>query len=221
MNSMSGRDKDEINRMLDEHFSEKQAAQRKTLHEKKRTELYKLEQEDLPKDAIVIPRKNLKSFLAGIAVALVGLAFLTSVFAIIYAGTGQIISNVASGTAPFVVASTTAVTNLNADMVDGYHASQLQDLPASWTCTLRTGTSGICTDVSSGCSRTATASCSGSEKEISGGCDTTVKYFDTANEIGGPSNASRPTGQGWYCGGRIMGDNSVGAYLNAYANCCS
>jgi hypothetical protein len=34
--------------------------------------------------------------------------------------TGQLISTVATGTAPFSVASTTKVTNLNADTVDGY-----------------------------------------------------------------------------------------------------
>ena len=36
---------------------------------------------------------------------------------------GQITSTVATGAAPFVVASTTSVTNLNADMLDGSHAS--------------------------------------------------------------------------------------------------
>jgi len=36
---------------------------------------------------------------------------------------GQIISDVVTGTAPFTVASTTAVTNLNADLLDGNHAS--------------------------------------------------------------------------------------------------
>jgi hypothetical protein len=34
-------------------------------------------------------------------------------------------SSVAVGTAPFAVTSTTAVANLNADMVDGLHASNL------------------------------------------------------------------------------------------------
>ena len=42
-------------------------------------------------------------------------------------GTGtfnsQIISNVADGTAPLVVASTTKVNNLNADLLDGYHVT--------------------------------------------------------------------------------------------------
>ena len=37
----------------------------------------------------------------------------------------QIISNVAQGTAPMVVASTTVVSNLNSDYLDGYHASGL------------------------------------------------------------------------------------------------
>ncbi|MFC3802795.1 phage tail protein [Cohnella sp. GCM10012308] len=36
---------------------------------------------------------------------------------------GQATINAAQGTAPFVVTSTTVVTNLNADMVDGYHVS--------------------------------------------------------------------------------------------------
>tara|TARA_R100001440_G_scaffold19195_1_gene32396 strand:+ start:11484 stop:12608 length:1125 start_codon:yes stop_codon:yes gene_type:complete len=35
---------------------------------------------------------------------------------------GQITSTIADGTAPFVITSTTAVSNLNADMVDGKHA---------------------------------------------------------------------------------------------------
>lgn len=37
--------------------------------------------------------------------------------------TGQVTSTVTTGTAPFVVASTTAVSNLNADMLDGQHGS--------------------------------------------------------------------------------------------------
>ena len=38
--------------------------------------------------------------------------------------TGQLESTVTTGTAPFVIASTTLVTNLNADLLDGYHASE-------------------------------------------------------------------------------------------------
>lgn len=37
----------------------------------------------------------------------------------------QIVSTLASGTAPFSLASTTVVTNLNADLLDGKHASEL------------------------------------------------------------------------------------------------
>lgn len=37
--------------------------------------------------------------------------------------TGQITSNVTNGTAPLVITSTTAVTNLNADLLDGQHGS--------------------------------------------------------------------------------------------------
>lgn len=37
---------------------------------------------------------------------------------------GQLTSTVASGTAPFIVASNTVVGNLNADMVDGFHAER-------------------------------------------------------------------------------------------------
>ena len=36
---------------------------------------------------------------------------------------GQLVSSIATGTAPLVVSSTTNVTNLNADLLDGYHAS--------------------------------------------------------------------------------------------------
>ena len=42
----------------------------------------------------------------------------------------QIESTIAIGTAPLVVASTTAVTNLNADMVDGSHASAFETAAA-------------------------------------------------------------------------------------------
>jgi hypothetical protein len=37
--------------------------------------------------------------------------------------TGQLVSTVATGTAPLVVSSTTAVTNLNADLLDGQHGT--------------------------------------------------------------------------------------------------
>ena len=47
----------------------------------------------------------------------------TSLSATTVNATGQIISKVTTGTPPLVVASTTRVANLNADLLDGYHAS--------------------------------------------------------------------------------------------------
>ena len=49
----------------------------------------------------------------------------SNVYAVLGNFSGQITSSVATGTAPFAVASTTAVTNLNADMVDGVHNGSL------------------------------------------------------------------------------------------------
>src|SRR5271157_6019579 len=43
----------------------------------------------------------------------------------------QIVSTVPTGTAPFVVASSTGITKLNADMLDGYHASYFQSAIAN------------------------------------------------------------------------------------------
>ena len=45
--------------------------------------------------------------------------------------TRQLVSKVASGTAPLVVSSTTAVGNLNADLLDGYHASSFLQASAN------------------------------------------------------------------------------------------
>lgn len=39
----------------------------------------------------------------------------------------QLISNIANGTSPFTVSSTTVVSNLNADLLDGYHASKFYE----------------------------------------------------------------------------------------------
>ena len=44
---------------------------------------------------------------------------------------GQIRSRVATGTAPFNISSTTVCTNLNADLLDGYHALGLPYLKSS------------------------------------------------------------------------------------------
>ena len=47
--------------------------------------------------------------------------------------TRRFISTIATGTSPFGVASTTAVVNLNADMLDGQHASEFQTALVSGT----------------------------------------------------------------------------------------
>ncbi|OHA62620.1 MAG: hypothetical protein A2117_01015 [Candidatus Wildermuthbacteria bacterium GWA2_46_15] len=54
----------------------------------------------------------------------------------------QLISTAAAGTAPLAVSSTTAVTNLNADMLDGYHYNNLPYLTANQTITLSGDASG-------------------------------------------------------------------------------
>jgi len=54
---------------------------------------------------------------------------------------GQIQSTVATGTAPFVIASTTVNTNLNADLLDGQHASDFA-AAGSYVPTARTITEG-------------------------------------------------------------------------------
>ena len=44
---------------------------------------------------------------------------------------GQIESTIATGIAPFKITSTTLNTNLNADLLDGYHISVVGSLPSS------------------------------------------------------------------------------------------
>ena len=48
---------------------------------------------------------------------------------------GQLVSSVATGTAPLVVSSTTTVSNLSADMLDGYHSSSFMRADANATTT--------------------------------------------------------------------------------------
>ncbi|MFA6449195.1 MAG: hypothetical protein WCX65_07010, partial [bacterium] len=70
------------------------------------------------------------SLSVGTTLGVTGAATLSSTLGVTGAITGsstvqgtQLISTVGVGTAPLTVTSTTAVTNLNADMLDGYHAS--------------------------------------------------------------------------------------------------
>lgn len=59
--------------------------------------------------------------------------------------TGQIKSTLSTGTAPFVVASTTAVTNLNADLLDGQHGTYYTDMSnaAAGTLAVNRGGTGV------------------------------------------------------------------------------
>ena len=69
----------------------------------------------------------MKSYVAGSFVAIVTLVLIGGAFAVFYAGNQQIVSTVTTGTAPITVASTTKVTNLNVNYLDGYDYSALQD----------------------------------------------------------------------------------------------
>ena len=57
--------------------------------------------------------------------------------------TGQLISTLAIGTSPFAVTSTTVNTNLNADLLDGYHYNNLPYLTGNQTITLSGDVTGI------------------------------------------------------------------------------
>lgn len=52
----------------------------------------------------------------------------SNVYSVLGSFSGQISSSLATGTAPFAPTSTTVCTNLNADMVDGFHASEASDV---------------------------------------------------------------------------------------------
>lgn len=68
--------------------------------------------------------RSYKSFLAGIIAMLLALITFGGVMAVFYAGTQQIVSTVTTGTSPFSVTSTTVVSNLNADTVNGVDSSE-------------------------------------------------------------------------------------------------
>lgn len=119
------RRKPAVSRMLDEHLEKKCYAERAKLRAKHKEKLYELESIDHPKDAVVIKRKNIWGFIAGFISVILIVTLIGSAYAVFYAGNQQIISTVATGTAPFQVSSTTKVTNLNADLIDGYDSSTL------------------------------------------------------------------------------------------------
>lgn len=66
----------------------------------------------------------------------------------LYISTGQYCSSVITGTAPLKVDSTTLNTNLNADLLDGYHASELSGI--GWSNLTKGSTVAGCGTVASG-----------------------------------------------------------------------
>lgn len=75
---------------------------------------------------------------------------------------GQVTSTVATGTSPFSIASTTMVTNLNVDMLDGQHGSYYQPASTAIT-TSNIGSQSVnyATSAGSASSATTASSCSG------------------------------------------------------------
>ncbi len=68
---------------------------------------------------------RVRSFLAGFVATMLLLIVIGLVAATFYTGTGQIISTVAAGTAPFIIKSTTMVANLNANYLNGVNRTDL------------------------------------------------------------------------------------------------
>jgi len=108
--------------------------------------------------------------------------------------TGQLISTIATGTAPLSVASTTLVTNLNADMLDGHHWSEVPTIPANnvtgsgttnyvtkWTGTYTQGNSII---YDNGTNVGIGTTSPGSKLEIRGTADLTLRNDQTLSNSG-------------------------------------
>ncbi len=66
-----------------------------------------------------------RQFFTGFVATMLLLIVIGLVAATFYTGTGQIISTVAAGTAPFIIKSTTMVANLNAEFLQGLHAHEV------------------------------------------------------------------------------------------------
>ena len=100
--------------------------------------------------------------------------------------TGTVLkSSVATGTAPLTVASTTAVTNLNADMLDGNHASAfyLATNPNGYTSNTGTVTSVSGTGTVAGLSLSGTVTASGSIT-LGGTLSTPVSTINDSTTVG-------------------------------------
>lgn len=83
------------------------------------------------------------------------------------------------------------------------------DPPGNWTCTIRTGsaTANISTSMLD-----STATCSGAEKALGGGCRPGGTGSNSVVTI------SEPTGQGWKCSAIAASGTSM--TMTAVANCC-
>ncbi len=131
-------------------------------------------------------------------------------------------SNVVTGTAPFVVASTTKVTNLNADLLDGYDTSptavantiSVRDANANVTANYFIGNgsqlTGLSTSsISNGTSNVAIPVASGNINLTAGGNTSLVVSSTGANVSGNLTAGNITAGTG--IGGSITGANLVSA----------
>ena len=107
-------------------------------------------------------RKSVRLFLTGIAAVLIALALCGITYSVFYQGTGQIVSSAVTAP-PFIVKSTTTVSNLNADLLNGQNGTYYNDTPGKWSCTLRTNS---CSCGSQYCDCDASVSCTGAEAPI-------------------------------------------------------
>jgi hypothetical protein len=129
-------------------------------------------------------RKSIRLFLTGVASVLIAIALCGVTYSVFYAGTQQVVSAVATGTAPFAVASTTLVANLNGDLLNGQNDSYYNDSPSTWACTTR-NQSCSCEPP---CSCEVNVSCQSNENPINYG--TSFPYALAATYVYTPVNRS-------------------------------
>lgn len=149
-------------------------------------------------------------FIAGVALMSALLGIMSGALGVFYVGTGQIQSGVTTGTAPITVASTTKVTGLNADYLNGLNSSQLTNNPGNWTCTVRSATP-TCTG--NGCTVTKWLNCSTGEVQIGEfgydmsiqGCPNPLQYYQKGN--------------GWYV--QVQNTCAGTMQFGMYIYCCS
>ena len=107
---------------------------------------------------------------------------------------GQLISTITTGTAPLVVSSTTKVTNLNVEQVDGYHAATANTVS---TIAVRDASANIVANVYNGVGVSVTGTVTG------------------ASVVGGVITGSSVSVTGNITGGNILGGANVNATLHS------